>query len=239
MRTVVLNIGNTHVEMGIRDGDCWTERKIFDTAAFSVADLPTGLPVRAATVVPVLREKLSTHGDIQFLTADRPGLPVDFSQLDTSTTGADRVANALALAADFPLPGLVLDCGTAITIEVVDRDGVFRGGAIAPGRRLMRHALFSGTAQLPEIALSKEVPGKIGVDTVSSIAFGIDAGVVGMVRELVARAAEQYSCASLVGTGGDIDFFLPHLAGMVKAADDFTLRGVLAAFRTSDQSSTR
>ena len=139
-------------------------------------------------------------------------------------------ALAVALAAEYPLPAVCVDCGTAVTLEVVDQNRVFRGGAIAPGRKLMRNALSAGTAQLPEVPLFSEFPVTVGVDTQSSIAFGIDRGIIGLVRELIGCAAAQYGNdgkITVVFTGGDAAWFSAHFPESFTAPADFTLRGLL------------
>ena len=71
----------------------------------------------------------------------------------------DLLAADAAAAAEYPLPVVVFDFGTATTVTVVDADRRYRGGVILAGVKLSLHALFSGTAQLPDIAL--EAPGKV------------------------------------------------------------------------------
>lgn len=220
---VLLDIGNTFTR--IVSGE---SGRIVPTAELDSADIPPG-EVAACCVVPQAKEKLRSR-DIFWLDARNAGDFVDFTQVDTSTLGADRVANAVALAAEYPLPAVCVDCGTAVTLEVVDEKRVFRGGAILPGRKLMRKALFEGTAQLPDIPLLSEMPAEIGVNTASSIAFGIDRGIIGTVRELLACAAAQYGNngkITVVFTGGDAPWFSPHFDGSFTAPPDFTLRGLL------------
>ena len=219
---ILLDIGNTFTR--IVNGK---DTRIVPTAELTPADLPSG-DIAACCVVPAVKERLKDC-NIFWLTSANAGDFVDFTQIDTSTLGADRVANAVALAAEYPLPAVCVDCGTAITLEVVDADRVFRGGAIVPGRKLMRKALFEGTAQLPDSPLLTEMPEKIGVNTATSIAFGIDRGVIGMVRELLACTAAQYGNngkITVVFTGGDAAWFSAQFDGSFAVSSDFTLRGL-------------
>ena len=221
----LLNIGNTHTTLAQYD----THKGIsllqtFYTENFSKNDLPEG-EVAAISVVPKLRRELQGM-NVFFLDSFNSCGKVDFSQVDCTTLGADRVANAEALAAFYPLPGIVLDCGTAITMELVDEENVFRGGAIAPGRSLMRRSLFAGTAQLPDIPLSRNVPSDIGAGTRNTIAFGVDCGCIGMVREYIRIAREKHNIVSIVLTGGDAKFFHPALPEAVLAPLDFTYHGI-------------
>ena len=150
---------------------------------------------------------------------------LDFSQMDSSTLGADRIANAAALLKNGKLPASNFDCGTAITLETVLENGVFAGGAIMPGRKLMRTALNSGTAALPELPLNLPLPEALGKNTVQAMTLGIDLGAVGMVRELMKRSRElnvKYMAAS----GGDAEFFCKHISELEPAGKLFTLQGI-------------
>lgn len=228
---IVLNIGNTYSRAALWDGVCFELLPRVETARLTAESLPAGLPVIAATVVPEVKERLAGR-KIRYIDARNSGGRVDFTRIDCSTLGADRVANAIALAEFHPLPAIAVDCGTAITLEIVDADRVFRGGAIAPGRRLMRRALAVGTAQLPEIPLSNELPELAGNGTAESIRFGVDRGAAGLVRELVEAAARPFggiAATTIVGIGGDAPFFAAALPFIQLAPEEFTLHGIRLA----------
>ncbi len=237
MKLVLVNIGNTFAQPGV-----WTGGQIellprIPTAELAPDRLPAGMPVAAATVVPAARARFTGSG-IWFLSPFNQAAGVDFTRVDASTLGADRVANAIALAERFPLPGIAVDCGTALTLEIVDADRVFRGGAIAPGRAMMRRCLAAGTAQLPEIPLSAQLPERAGTNTVEAIRFGVDRGAVGLVRELAAAAARPYGGMEQVtfaATGGDAPFFTAAIPELRMAPPDFTLRGILLGFLARKQ----
>ena len=221
----LLNIGNTHTVLAQFDPVRGIKLlQSFYTENFTASDLPDG-EVAAICVVPKVKKLLQDKG-VFFLDSSNSCGKVDFTQIDCSTLGADRVANAEALTAYYPLPGIVIDCGTAITMELVDEEMIFRGGAIAPGRSLMRRSLKAGTAQLPDIPLSRNIPSDIGVGTQGNITFGIDCGCIGMVKEFIRIAKENYGIRSIVLAGGDAKFFRPALPEAVMAALDFTFQGV-------------
>ena len=224
----LLNIGNTHAQPGIWNGKTLELLPRIPTAELRPDQLPADLPVAAATVVPETRRMLDRE-NLFWLTPQNASGCVNFNYVDSSTLGADRVANAVALAEFYPLPALVVDCGTAITMEIVDENRIFRGGAIAPGRKLMRQALFTGTAQLPEIPLSSELPQLPGIHTKGSIQFGVDRGAVGLVRELLECAVNAYGGVTRIVTGGDAPFFSAAL-GLPAAAPEFTLHGIRIAW---------
>ncbi|MDD5729231.1 MAG: type III pantothenate kinase, partial [Victivallales bacterium] len=203
-------------------------RKVL-TAELDIRELPVTVPVAAATVVPELRSRLDGR-DIFWLEAGcECGL--DLGRVDSRTTGADRLANLIALAAEYPLPALCIDFGTAITFEMLDRGKVFCGGAILPGRSLMRKALHEHTAQLPPVPLDIPPPERPGTNTVGQMALGIDVGLCGAVRELIAvMRREAGENLRVVAAGGDAGFFVKRLSGLEYAGDDFTLKGILKAW---------
>ncbi len=225
--SVLLNIGNTHSEIAECSGGAIRLTAKLPTAELTAALLPPG-EVFAASVVPEVAARLAERKIYFISSADCHNL-IDFSQVDATTLGADRVANCVALAHYFPLPGIVVDFGTAITVEIVDADRIFRGGAIAPGRVLMRRALHGGTAQLPEIPLSSNFPALPGANTAEAIALGVDGGAIGMVRELLTRLKQKFSPRSLVAVGGDADFFLPEFPELTPGQEFFTLQGIRLA----------
>ena len=225
----LLNIGNSRVQMKkIVDG-AGGELRTIPTAEFQ-ADLVfgSGLPVAAACVVPEWTERLRAEG--AFLVGKDKQLPFDCSQMDMSTEGADRLANAAVLASG-PLPALAVDFGTAINSEYVDSTGRFLGGAILPGRHLIRRALHLFTGQLPEIPFYETPAFYPASNTADALRWGTDSLLLAGVKELLKEAGEKsppgMPAPYCVACGGDRDFFLRHLPGIfVKGEEDFTLTGV-------------
>jgi type III pantothenate kinase len=117
--------------------------------------------------------------------------------------GADRVANAVAAHSLFPgVPVVIVDFGTAITVDAVSAKGEYLGGAIAPGLDISASALFSGTAQIRRVELV--APSKaLGKSTVASVQSGIVYGTAGMVDGLVERIIDELGGdARVLATGG-------------------------------------
>lgn len=228
----LLNIGNTHTQVGIyHDGEIELQAPLA-TAELTWGKLPQNYPVAAASVVPAISRRLAGHG-IFFLSAQTCDGLIDFSLVDSSTLGADRVANAIAAAAFYPLPALIVDCGTAITIEIVDEQRRFLGGAIAPGRKLMRKILSCGTAQLPEVPFPESLPDHPGRNTVEAIQFGVDRGAIGLVRELLTASRTNIPIKSYLVTGGDAALFAAALPELTPTPPDFTLQGIRLAWKSS------
>ena len=225
---ILLDIGNTHTRIARSDGAAIRILRTLATAELSDADLPDDERFAAVSVVPEAAERLESRR-IEFVTAENCGGLIDFSAVDASTLGADRAANAIAAAEFYELPVLVVDCGSAITCELVNEGRRFLGGAIAPGRMLQRRALRTGTAQLPEIALADAPPTGLGRTTAEAIALGVDTGTVGMVRELARIMGKCVNLRTVVLAGGDAKFFAAAFPEWKLAPEDFTLQGVRIA----------
>lgn len=116
--------------------------------------------------------------------------------------GADLVVGAVGAMAEYTLPCVIIDMGTASTISVIDKDGNFRGGAIAAGVRLTLKALTENTAQLPSIDI--EAPRSvIGTNTIDSMKSGLVFGTAAMLDGLLDRIEEELGeTATVVATGG-------------------------------------
>jgi type III pantothenate kinase len=147
---------------------------------------------------------------------------IDFPQ----EVGADRVVNAIAGKDRFGAPLIVVDIGTAATFDVVDRDGNYCGGAIAPGINLSLKALEMAAAKLPHIAIRR--PERvIGKSTVPAMQSGLFWGYVGLIEGIVARIRAEFGePMRVVATGG----LSPLFAGATEAIEaidpDLTLWGL-------------
>jgi type III pantothenate kinase len=116
--------------------------------------------------------------------------------------GADRLINTVAAHDRYKGPLIVVDFGTATTFDIVDADGNYAGGVIAPGINLSLAALHMAAAKLPSIQIRR--PARvIGKDTVSHMQSGIYWGYVGLIEGLVKRIGEEFGAPMrTVATGG-------------------------------------
>jgi len=234
---IVVNIGNTHSELALATASGLDLHAIVATEDF--ADDPGSVPLLAARptaklfvacVVPEAAQALrSVFSDdrLMFLNAaDVTG--IEFLGFSADTLGADRVANAVGIVEVTNPPVVVLDCGTAITSEAVDRQRRFRGGVILPGRRMQRRALHDLTAQLPDVELTPRPFPALGTDTDASIRAGVDLGVLGAVERILTDSRRELGDAEcpVFVTGGDAAFFLEHLSDVKPAPAHLTLLGL-------------
>ncbi len=227
-----LNNGNTHTQILTVDNGGGRTLRTVPTTDFDPASLPADAETAAACVVAEKMDALKACG-VRFATPEAASKFLDFSPVDASTLGQDRVANAVCLAAKAVLPAVSLDFGTCITAEVVDAQRRFLGGAIFPGRLLTRKALNLYTSKLPVVELADGLPASPGANTADAIRMGTDAAAIDAVAGFLARMEKLLGCRPTVyACGGDRAFFLraPELAGMTDGGDDFTLRGVELLF---------
>ena len=143
-----------------------------------------------------------------------------------SQVGADRIVIAVAALAEYKAPLILMDMGTATTIEVVEPDNLYMGGVIFPGVKISLDALTSRAAQLPGISLEK--PAKvIGKNTVDCMRSGMMYGTAAMIDGLVERIEEElgHGC-TLIATGGMAQFITPLCRRNVILEKDLLLKGL-------------
>ncbi len=231
LKFVVGNVGNTHSEFAVFDGAEITDLDRLSTKELLAGALPKPFetfpqyPILGATVVPEV-VPLPSMSRVIWGHAGMCGDMLDFTPVDPFTLGADRVGNAVAAVHLLELPVLVVDFGTAITFELITADRVFQGGAIMPGRTLMRKALSLDTAQLPEISLTGDVPAAPARTTEDAIRLGVDGGAIGAVDRLIRELTSAVPNCTVVAVGGDREAFMASDLPLTAGPEDFTLKGI-------------
>lgn len=146
--------------------------------------------------------------------------------------GADRLVNAIAVNKHYKPPAVVLDFGTATTFDVIDANGCYLGGVIAPGPNLSLNALHSAAAKLPKVSIRKP-PGIIGRNTVHAMEAGMYWGYVGLIEGTISRIAHQLDTAPrVIATGGLARIFESDLPSLTHIDDDLTLKGLIELYKT-------
>ena len=161
--------------------------------------------------------------------ASESGLTLAIAEADT--LGADILAADAAAAAEYPLPAIIYDMGTATTVTVVDKDRRYIGGAILPGVRLGINALFSGTAQLPSVSIQAPKQAICGT-ALESIQSGAVFGAAAMMDGLADRfEAELGQKCTLLATGGLAGCIVPHCRRKFIYDESLLLRGMELIYR--------
>src|SRR4051812_28144962 len=154
------------------------------------------------------------------------GVGVDYPQ--PKTIGADRLANAAAVAQLYGKPAIVVDFGTAVTFDVVSADGDYIGGVIAPGLESMTSFLYQRTALLPKLTLH-EPANAIGKTTRAAMLSGAVYGYRGLVREIIAQIAREgfpKRKVRVVATGGYAELIARRLPEIEAVHPGLTLEGL-------------
>ena len=244
-----IDVGNTQTTIGLFADDglclmCWRMPTLHtDTSDslrsrlygyFAMDDFPIAevQDAAVASVVPVLTrawtrcfQRMLGHDPLVVGSGTSCGMPIRLQ--NPAKVGADRVANAIAAVRTYGAPVIVVDFGTATNIDVVDREGAYRGGTIAPGVMLSADALFSRAAKLSSVPI--EAPAHaLGDSTEAAVQSGLVIGAAAQAEGLVARIKAELGIedAPVVGTGG-LARTVSVATDLFDAVDpDLTLRGI-------------
>jgi type III pantothenate kinase len=244
---LIFEIGNSHVAVATSVGNSIrTNRRFshdqFDAIVHHADEVWAALPddrfraVAAASVVPPilaeLRRRLENRYEEPLLAVgDELHRPMSLAVEAPEAVGVDRVCSAAAAYDVIGRACAVASFGTAITIDCVNDEGVFMGGAILPGLNMSARALHEGTAALPEIKI--EAPVEIyGTTTEQCIRTGVLYGAVGALREITERYATQLgSWPQLVVTGGNAVLIQSQCEFIDNIVPDLCIRGIALAYR--------
>jgi type III pantothenate kinase len=227
---LAIDVGNTHITCALMEGvDIRLLRRI-PTEACLAGDAflelldPGGEPVPGQVALCSVRRDITgiicrDFGDklgiTPFVVSNGTPMGITSSYRSMDTLGTDRLVDAAAchhLYSGGRAPGIVIDMGTATTVDCITEEGEFLGGAIVPGLLSAYRGLLAAAPELPEIEISP-VQGLIGATTRDCIRTGVIAGHAALIRELSSRMAESLGKKPLVViTGGlavVIDALLP------------------------------
>lgn len=147
--------------------------------------------------------------------------------------GMDRLVNALAAFEWTHNWAIVVDAGTAITIDGVDNKGAFLGGIIAPGVDICSKALHHYTALLPEVPIRKPKC-ILGKNTEEAINTGIYWGTIGMVGKLISMLCDDLGCQpTVIATGGNANMLAKEIHLITVVLPNLALEGIKIAYKTS------
>lgn len=240
----VIDIGNTSTHVGLAHGrrivrqgrmvtrDGRDERKI--TALLKkVGGTSKVIDAVLCSVVPGLNplwSQVLEHkcGRAPLVVSHRTRLNIKVDYPRPETIGADRLADAAAAWDRYNGPAIVADFGTALTFDVITKDGRYVGGVIAPGLPLMTDYLAERTALLPQIKLDRHFQA-IGRSTDEAMRIGVIVGYRGMVREILQhiRAGMKERRVRFCATGGYAGMALKGIETPVDIFPELTLQGLI------------
>lgn len=233
-----IDCGNTRIKWGLHDGRRWLKR-----TALALADLDrlerefSGLPAPSGVIACSVAGEEARHAvetsvhafglPLTWLVSQPAQCGVTNTYTDPAQLGADRWAALIGARHLFQGDCLVVNAGTATTIDVLDRNGVFQGGLILPGIDLMRASLAGNTARLP---LTDGACLPLPRNTADAIASGALQATAGAIARMYAHLAAAEGSICLV-TGGAAATLLPVLEVPWRAVDCLVLEGLVRIAR--------
>ncbi|MEL6979053.1 MAG: type III pantothenate kinase [Pseudomonadota bacterium] len=250
---LAIDVGNTNTVFAVHDDEAFAATWRIRTEGRRTADEyfvwlsqlmnHAGVPRQAITGVVIASVAPETLFNLRRLAMDyfalaplivgEPGVDfgVEVRTARPAEVGADRVVNALAAYRRYGPDLIVVDFGTATTFDVIDHDGAYAGGVIAPGVNLSSEALFQATSKLPRIDVAKP-PQVVGLDTVPAMQSGLFWGYVGLIEGICARVkAERARPMTVIATGGLSALFAQGAEMIDHVDEDLTLRGLVEIHR--------
>jgi type III pantothenate kinase len=239
---LAVDVGNTQTVFGLFDGAELAEHWRIATeghrsgdelgAMFrSFLDLGRVDGIVVSTTVPQLASAYAEFAE-RYAEADvlevgpgvKTGIPMRYD--DPREVGPDRIANAVAAAARYGPPCIVVDFGTSTNFDVVSPEGEYVGGVLAPGIEISMDALFRRAARLFKVDYA-EPPAVIAKNTAASLQSGLVYGFAGQVDGIVERIRGELGVeAQTVATGGLAELIAPHARTLERVDPFLTLEGL-------------
>ena len=239
---LLVDIGNTHTHLGLARGGKIYRQTDLPTGSWAAGEAEKALrrfagrnPLDGAALcsvvpscTPLVGQAISRLWNVQCLELTPKtvaGIGIDYPK--PNTIGPDRLANAVAARHRCGAPVVVVDFGTAVTFDVVDRSANYIGGIIAPGLAVMTDYLHEKTALLPRIAI-RDIKEAVGKSTRDAMLIGAVHGYRGLVRELLRQLRRQLKARRLpvIATGGYGELIAAGLPEITAVDPLLTLEGL-------------
>lgn len=245
---LAVDVGNSHMVIGLfagrelrchwrmkTDASCTVDELaalfhgLFAMERLTFADIDA---IAIASVVPPMALTWSAftskylHRDPLMVTSATAGIEIRTD--NPAEVGADRIVNAVAAHKEYASALIIVDFGTAITLDCVAGDGAYLGGVIAPGMAISLEALGSRTAKLPRVDISAPPPNAIGTNTIDAIKSGILYGYAGLIEGLIKRIRVQMAPEKprVIATGGMASLIAPYTEAIEAVDPMLTLKGL-------------
>tara|TARA_R110002096_G_scaffold342687_3_gene535697 strand:+ start:15252 stop:16028 length:777 start_codon:yes stop_codon:yes gene_type:complete len=252
---LAIDAGNTNIVFALHDGEKIIQKWRISSADsrtadeymvwlsqllnFEKLDVSEITGAIIATVVPQTLFPLQLlcrryfNCDALVVGSDDVKLNVKVKLPNPEEVGADRLVNAVAAHKKYGGPMVIIDFGTATTFDVIDSDGDYHGGVIAPGVNLSVEALSMAAAKLPRVAVEK--PDKvIGNSTISAIQSGIFYGYLSMIEGMVERITEEYGGPMKVLATGGLAPLFNEASNIIEYVDqELTTYGLFEIYTTN------
>ena len=232
---LAVDIGNTNINFGLFKCGRLVRKLTIATKAYSIVFLRRVLggagveDCLICSVVPkataFMARDLKALRIRSYIIGKDILVPIRNLYRKPSQVGQDRLVNAYAGVRLYGKPLIVVDFGTAVTFDIISKQGYYLGGMILPGLQLSLDALGERTALLPKIKLAKPVE-FIGRDTKCSMLSGVVIGLGALTDDMVSRIKARIGRAKVVGTGGSIGLMRKYSKKLDRIDADLTLKGI-------------
>ncbi|MEP3839125.1 MAG: type III pantothenate kinase [Algibacter sp.] len=231
---LIIDVGNSFVKLAVFSGI-----ELIDKRVVLLKDIEKEIEVLKNVYVSLENAIVSAVGKLEkkvikaisksvkvFVLDSNTRMPFKNLYATPKTLGVDRIALVCASISHFPEKNvLIIDAGTCVTYDFVNRNNEYLGGAISPGINMRYKALNSFTAKLP--LLDKEMPGTIvGNSTETSIHSGVVFGFLNEIEGVIECYKEKYPDLTVILTGGDTKFLSKQLKSSIFANPNFLLEGL-------------
>lgn len=234
MMNLIIDVGNTYVKTAVFESNKVLAEYKFNKEFFlikieKIFDLhPNITHSIISSVVKISKNSvkaLSVFCQVHFLD-NKSKVPFKNLYTTPETLGVDRIALITAAFYDYNHKNvLIIDAGTCITYDFIDKVGTYYGGAISPGIKMRFKALNTFTANLPLIELSNEI-NQIGNSTKTAITSGVVNGTINEIEGTIDQYSQKYEGLTIILTGGDSDFLSKRLKSSIFANSIFLLKGL-------------
>jgi type III pantothenate kinase len=227
---IVVDYGNTSAKVGIFEGDNLTMQYNFqrteELKEFLENFSALSIIISSVTKDPAEVSSWATRTKRKLILNPHLPLPVKILYATPTTLGVDRIAGVCGAKHMFPKTNvLVIDAGTCITYDFLDRDGNFLGGGISPGLMMRFNAVHNFTARLPLVPLVEIAP-LIGDSTETCIQSGVINGLIEELGGIISLYRQKFEGLAVILSGGDARFFENKLKGSIFAVPELVLSGL-------------
>ena len=236
---LAIDAGNTNIVMAVYDGDeqlCFERIEthddvgaLFESLKVKFSDIQS---ILVSSVVPNVNDHITDSAKSIFsispVFVDYQMIGVEVNVDHPKEVGADRLVNAVAVIEQYKKPAIIIDFGTATTFDVIDNDGRYCGGVIAPGINLSLEALHNAAAKLPDVPIKKPetVTGK---NTVHAMQSGLYWGYIGMIEGTLKRLSNEMGVTPfIIATGGLAPLFAEGTDVIETTDENLTMKGLVA-----------
>lgn len=230
---LAIDIGNSSCKTGVYRADKreYISYSCADDTA-EIEDIMSRFPLKRALIssvrkdAPGIEQLLKKAGIEVHLLSHKTPLPFHLSYESPETLGTDRIAAVAAAHKLFRGSNvLVIDAGTAVTIDLLGSDNIYHGGNISPGLEMRFRSLHDYTARLPLVSKSDSF-GNLGLNTTESIRSGVQSGLLFEINDYIRTLKNDYKDLKIIFTGGDGEFLASRTEARHELVPDLVIDGL-------------